>query len=128
MGVYDPSLCEKLACVLQILGAKRAMVVNGEGMDEITNTGETRVSELKDGSVKSYTLRPEDLGYPQARSSDIAGGMPDENAKRLVEVLKGETPPARDIIVINSGAAVYVSGQASTLEKGASMAEDAIDS
>ena len=128
MGVYDPSLCEKLACVLQILGAKRAMVVNGEGMDEITNTGETRVSELKDGSVKSYTLRPEDLGYPQAESADIAGGMPDENAKRLVEVLKGETSAARDIIVINSGAAVYVSGLVSTMKKGASMAEDAIDS
>ena len=128
MGVYDPSLCEKLAHVLQILGAKRAMVVNGEGMDEITNTGQTRVSELKDGSVKSYTLRPEDLGYPQAESADIAGGMPDENAKRLVEVLKGETSAARDIIVINSGAAVYVSGLVSTMKKGASMAEDAIDS
>lgn len=104
------------------------MVVNGEGMDEITNTGETRISELNDGSVKSYTLHPEDLGYPQATSSDIAGGMPDENARRLVEVLRGEPSPARDIIVINSGAAVYVSGLASTLRKGASMAEEAIDS
>ncbi len=103
-------------------------MVNGEGMDEITNTGETRVSELKDGSVKNYTLRPEDLGYPQAKSADIAGGMPDENARKLVEVLRGEISPARDIIVINSGAAVYVSGLASTLKKGASMAEEAIDS
>ena len=128
MGVYDPALCEKLARVLHVLGTRRAMVVNGEGMDEITNTGETRISELNDGSVKSYTLHPEDLGYPQATSSDIAGGMPDENARRLVEVLRGEPSPARDIIAINSGAAVYVSGLAPTLRKGASMAEEAIDS
>lgn len=128
MGVYDPALCEKLARVLQILGAKRAMVVNGGGMDEITNTGETRISELKDGSVKSYTICPEDLGYPRAKKCDIAGGMPEENARKLVQVLRGETSSARDIITINSGAAVYVSGLASTLKKGVNMAEKSIDS
>ncbi len=128
MGVYDPNLCEKLAQVLRTLGAERAMVVHGEGMDEITNTGETCIAELRDGIVKSYKLRPEDLGYPLARASDIAGGTPEENAGKLVQVMQGKESPARDIIAMNSGAAVYVSGLASTLKKGAEMAEAAIDS
>ncbi len=128
MGVYDPLLCEKLANVLKILGSDRAMVVHGMGMDEITNTGETAVSELKDGSVKSYRLSPEDFGYRLARPEEIAGGTPEENARKLMNVLKGERSPARDIIAMNSGAAVYVSGLASTLQEGARMAEQALDS
>ncbi|MFB3765522.1 MAG: anthranilate phosphoribosyltransferase [Methanotrichaceae archaeon] len=128
MGVYDPNLCEKLANVLMLLGSERAMVVHGQGMDEITNIGDTVVAELKDGSVKSYRLHPEDLGYPLARAEDIAGGMPFENAQKLVNVMKGKRDPARDIIAINSGATLYVSGKASTLPEGAKMAEDAIDS
>lgn len=128
MGVYDPRLCEKLAQVLRALGTDRAMVVHGCGMDEITNTGETAVSELKEGEVKSYKLHPRDMGYTVARAEDIAGGTPEENARKLVNVLKGELSPARDIIAMNSGAAVYVSGLASTLKDGARMAEAAIDS
>ncbi len=128
MGVYDPILCEKLARVLLILGTERAMVVHGEGMDEITNTGETYVAELRDGVVKSYKLRPEDLGYPLAGAKDIAGGTPEENAGKLVQVMLGKKSPARDIVAMNSGAAIYVSGLASTLKKGAEMAEAAIDS
>ena len=128
MGVYDPQLCEKLAKVFQMLGTQRALVVHGMGLDEITNTGETKVSELKDGAVKSYRLMPQDLGYPLARPQDIAGGEPQENAGKLVAVMKGERSPARDIIAMNGGAAVYVSGRATTLREGAKMAEDAIDS
>jgi len=128
MGVYDPFLCEKLAGVFQMLGAERALVVHGMGMDEITNTGETRISELKDGTVKSYSLMPQDLGYPLARPQDIAGGAPEDNARKLVAVMRGERSPARDIIAMNGGAAVYVSGLAGTLKEGAKMAEDAIDS
>lgn len=128
MGVYDPRLCEKLASVLKVLGSDRALVVHGEGMDEITNTGETLVWELKGGVVKSYRLHPQDLGYPLAAAKDIAGGTPEENASKLVAVLKGERSAARDIIAMNSGAAVYVSGQAETLKDGARMAEQALDS
>jgi anthranilate phosphoribosyltransferase len=128
MGVYDPRLCEKLAQVLNALGTERAMVVHGMGMDEITNTGETAVSELKDGEVRSYSLHPGDFGYPLASARDIAGGTPEENARKLVNVLRGERSPARDIIAMNSGAAVYVSGQASTLQDGTRMAEAALDS
>lgn len=128
MGVYDPKLCEKLACVFQMLGTERALVVHGMGMDEITNTGETLISELKDGAVKSYCIMPQDLGYPLARPQDIAGGTPEDNAAKLMAVMKGEKSPARDIIAMNGGAAIYVSGQASTLKEGAMMAEAAIDS
>jgi anthranilate phosphoribosyltransferase len=128
MGVYDPLLCEKLAQVLKILGTERALVVHGNGMDEIANTGKTLVSELKDGRVKSFSLTPQELGYSLARPQDIAGGAPEENARKLVAVMKGERSSARDIIAMNGGAAVYVSGRASTLKEGAENAEEAIDS
>ena len=128
MGVYDPALCEKLANVLMMLGTDRAMVVNGMGMDEITNTGETIVSELKAGAVRNYRLHPHDFGYPLAKVEEISGGAPEENARKLVNVMKGERSPARDIIAMNSGAAVYVSGRASTLQDGSRMAEAALDS
>jgi len=128
MGVYDPLICEKLARVFQMLGAHRALVVHGMGMDEISNTGETTVSELKDGMVKSYSLMPQNLGYPLARPQDIAGGSPEDNARKLMAVMRGERSPARDIIAMNSGAAIYVSGRAPTLKEGAKIAEEAIDS
>ncbi len=128
MGVYDPKLCEKLAQVLGILGTSRAMVVHGMGMDEITNTGETSVSELKEGTVRNYRLHPEDFGYDLARAEEIAGGAPEENALKLIKVMKGERSRARDIIAMNSGAAVYVAGRASTLKTGSRLAEEALDS
>jgi anthranilate phosphoribosyltransferase len=128
MGVYDPRLCQKMAQVLRALGSERAMVVHGCGMDEITNTGETTISELKDGSVESYMLRPEDLGYPRALPRDVAGGMPQENAGKLVSVLKGARSPIRDIIAINTAAALYVGGKTSDLKEGAAKAEEALDS
>jgi anthranilate phosphoribosyltransferase len=127
MGVYDARLCEKLAHVLMRLGSERAMVVHGCGMDEITNTGETMISELKDGRVSSYSIHPQELGYLQARPEDIAGGTPEENARKLMAVLRGERSFARDIVVLNAGAANYVSGRAADLKKGAAMAEAAID-
>ncbi len=127
MGVYDPRLCEKLAQVLSRLGSERAMVVHGQGMDEIANTGETMVSELNRGSVKSYLLHPGDFGYPLARKEDISGGTPFENASKLVGVMKGERSPARDIIAMNSAAALYVADKATSLQEGAEMAEAALD-
>lgn len=128
IGVYDPLLSLKLASVFQMLGTERAMVVHGSGLDEITNTGETAIAELKDGEIKSYSIMPQDLGYPLAGPGDIAGGTPEDNARKLVAVLKGERSPARDIVAMNAGAAVYVSGQAATLKEGAMVAEEAISS
>ena len=128
MGVYDPALCEKLANVLKILGTDRAMIVHGSGMDEITNTGKTQVSELRDGQVRNYSIKPQDFGYPAAKPEEIAGGAPQENARKLVRVMQGERSRGRDIIAMNSGAAVYVSGRAQTLAEGMMMAEEALDS
>ncbi len=128
MGVYDPRLSLKLASVFQMLGAERAMVVHGCGMDEITNIGETVVAELKDGEINSYSIKPRDLGYPPAGLADISGGTPEENARRLVSVLRGDRSPARDIVAMNAGAAVYISGQADSLKEGAIAAEEAISS
>ena len=127
MGVYDPRLCEKLAQVHEILGTKRALVVHGQGMDEIANTGETTICELKDGKIKRYQIHPRDFGYPLARPEEIAGGTPYENAFKLVQILKGDRSPARDIVAMNSGAAIYVGGRATTLQEGAKMAEEALD-
>ena len=128
MGVYDPALCEKLANVLKILGTDRAMIVHGSGMDEITNTGRTQVSELRYGQVRNYSIQPQDFGYPAAKPEEIAGGAPEENARELVMVMQGERSRRRDIIAMNSGAAVYVSGRAQTLAEGMMMAEEALDS
>jgi anthranilate phosphoribosyltransferase len=127
MGVYDPRLCQKLAQVHEILGTKRALVVHGQGMDEITNTGETTICELQEGRIRNYQIHPRDFGYRLARPEEIAGGTPSENAFKLVRILKGDRSPARDIIAMNSGAAIYVGGRASTLQEGAKMAEDALD-
>jgi len=128
IGVYNPEMCEKFANVLRILGSERAMVVHGQGLDEIANTGETFVSELRDGSIRSYRLHPEDLGYQLARLEDIVGGTPYENAFKLVSIMKGERSPARDIVTMNAGAALYVARKARDLVEGAELSEEALDS
>lgn len=128
IGVFDEALCEPMAKVLGILGTERALVVHGSGMDEISNTGSTRVTELDRGEIRTYTLEPEKMGVGKASISDIAGGSPEENAQYIVNVLKGEKGPKRDIVVINSGAALLVSGKADSLEAGIAMANETIDS
>jgi anthranilate phosphoribosyltransferase len=128
IGVFDGSLCEPIANVLNILGTKKAMVVHGSGMDEISNIGETLVVELNDGKITKYTLTPEKLGMKRAASGDIAGGTPEQNARDIVEVLKGKKGVKRDIIVINAGAAIFVGGKVSTIADGIVLANRSIDS
>jgi len=128
LGVFDTSLCETMASVLSILGTERALVVHGSGMDEITNTGETQIVELNHGGITKYTVTPEKLGIKRASASDIAGSTPEENARDIVEVLKGKKGAKRDIIAINAGAALLVGGKAETLASGIKMAGEAIDS
>ncbi|MCZ7394137.1 MAG: anthranilate phosphoribosyltransferase [Candidatus Methanoperedens sp.] len=128
IGVFDSSLCETMANVLNILGTKRAFVVHGSGMDEISNTGETQIVELNNSRITKYTVTPEKLGVKRASISDIAGGTPEENASDIVEVLKGKMGAKRDIIVINAGAALLVSGKADTLASGIKAAAHSIDS
>src|SRR3989304_4422682 len=128
IGVFDSSLCAPMANVLNILGTKRALVVHGSGMDEISNAGETNVSELNNGKITKYTLTPEKLGIRRSLISEIAGGTPEENARDIVDVLKGKMGAKRDIITINAGAALLVSGKADTLASGIKMANSSIDS
>ncbi|TRZ88637.1 MAG: anthranilate phosphoribosyltransferase [Methanosarcinales archaeon] len=127
MGVFDGSMCETMANVLKILGTKRALVVHGSGMDEISNIGETQIVELNNGKITKYTVTPEKLGIKHASVNDILGGAPEDNARDIVEVFKGKKGAKRDIIVINAGAALLVGGKADSLSTGIKMAAQTID-
>ncbi len=128
MGVYAPGLVGTLAEVLALLGLERAMVVHGSGIDEFTTTGTTLVAELEDGRIRKSVIDCEDFGIPRADAAAIRGGDARENARILREVLAGAPGPARDIVLLNAGAAVYLGGRASDLADGIARATDAIDS
>ncbi len=128
VGVFDRKLCEPFARVMQKLGVERAMAVHGDGMDEISNVSETYVSELRDGKVSSYTITPEELGIERATVADITGGTPQENARDIVSILKGVKGPKRDLIVINSAAALYVAGKGGSIREAIPLVEEIIDS
>jgi anthranilate phosphoribosyltransferase len=128
MGVYAESLVEPIGHVLRDLGAEHAMVVHGDGLDEITTTGRTRVAEVRGGEVRIYDLEPERFGLRRARLEDLAGGLPDENAAAVRRVFGGETGPLADVTALNAGAALYVGGGAATLEEGVERARQAIAS
>lgn len=128
IGVFDNSLCEPMANVLNLLGTRRALVVHGSGMDEISTTDETYIVELKDGKLTKYSLTPEILGVKRASSRDIAGGTPEENARDIVEILKCKTGAKRDIIAVNAGAALFISGKSQNLADGIHLANQTIDS
>ncbi len=128
IGVFDGSMCEPMVNVLKILGTKKALVVHGSGMDEISNIGETQIVELNNGKITKYTVTPESLGVKHASLNEILGGAPEQNAKDIVDVLKGKKGAKRDIIVINAGAALFVGGRADSLAAGIKMADQTIDS
>jgi anthranilate phosphoribosyltransferase len=129
VGVFTSRLTEPLASVLGNLGAVDAMVVHGEdGLDEITITDGTRISRYQDGNIETYYIIPEDYGIQRADKKDLLGGNKEENAKITLAVLDGEFGPKRDIVVLNSAAAILVSGRAENLSTAKDMAEEAIDS
>lgn len=129
MGIYDGTLIESVGQVLRDLGLNRAMVVHGDdGLDEITTTTTTTVCELNNGVLTKYTLDIEKLGFKKAKIEDIAGGTPKENAKIIIDILKGVKGPKRDIVVINSGAALYTAEIVDSLEEGIIKAKTLIDS
>ncbi|MGB9927919.1 MAG: anthranilate phosphoribosyltransferase [Methanosarcina sp.] len=128
IGVFDKRLCEPIAFALAELGTEHALIVHGDGMDEISNTGETYIAELKNGKVTMYTLTPEALGITRANPEDIRGGSPKENANKLLSIFKGQKGPKRDLVVINAAAAIYVSGIVGSIKQAVPIAEDAIDS
>jgi anthranilate phosphoribosyltransferase len=130
MGVFSRDLTQPLAEVLGRLGTKRALVVHGEGnLDELTVTGATRVSELHNGSVVTYSITPEDVGLTRATLDQLKGGeTADESAAQLQAILKGEKGPKRDMVLLNSGAALMAAGQCDSLKAGVERAAEVIDS
>ncbi|MFN7618684.1 MAG: anthranilate phosphoribosyltransferase [bacterium] len=127
MGVYDPRLLEPLAEVLGRLGATRAWTVHGQGLDELTTTGETEVAEWKDGTVRRFTVTPEDAGLPRASLDALRGGDAEENAMALRALLDGDAGAYRDIVLLNAAAALVVADRAADLAEGAALAAAVID-
>jgi len=127
LGVYAAPLVPVLADVLLRLGAERAWVVHGVGMDEIALCGETRVAELRDGRIREFSVAPEDAGLPRAPVEALKAADAAESAARIREVLDGKPGPARDVVLLNAGAALIVAGKADDLRRGAALAAAAID-
>jgi len=128
VGVSGPEHTELLARALGCLGSDRAWVVHGaHGLDELSTTGHTKISEWRDGAVKTFYVHPGDVNLPTARISDLKGGSAEENAVLIERLLAGEVGPRRDITLLNAGAALLVSGAVSSLADGVRQAADAID-
>ena len=129
LGVFDAKWVQPLAEVLGDLGCSHALVVHGvDGLDEITLTGDSHIAELKNGKVKTYKLDPDELGLEICFSDELKGGTPEENAKMIEGILNGEKGPKRDIVLLNSAAAIYVGGKAKSLELAVQCAVESIDS
>jgi anthranilate phosphoribosyltransferase len=128
VGVYALDMVEKLAEALSMLGLHRALVVHGlDGLDEITITGSTRVAEARDGTVRTYEVDPEEFGIKRATLADISGGDAAENAAIVREVLSGKKSPRRDVVLLNSAAALVAAGRVDHLADGISIAVQSID-
>ena len=128
IGVYAASLTEPLARVLAELGTIRAFVVHGaDNLDEISNTGESRVSEVREGMVQTFTVRPEDFGMARASIADLRGGDREQNAQIIRALLDGEPGPRRDIVLMNAAAALVAGARARDLKEGVELAARSID-
>lgn len=129
LGVFKPELTEMFAQVLGKLGTKRALVVHGhDGLDEISICNSTRVSELKDGLVKTYDITPETWFGDVADAKDLAGGDAKTNAAIMLDVLGGKKGACRNVVLMNAGAALFAAGKASDIAGGIKLAEQSIDS
>lgn len=127
-GVFAPEWTRPMAQTLGELGSEAAWIVHGQGLDELTLAGENQVTALRDGSVTTFTVSPEDAGLPRAPIQAIAGGDPAFNAASLTALLEGAPGPYRDMVVLNAAAALVVAGQAGDLREGAGIAGASIAS
>lgn len=129
MGVFAAHLTETIATVLQNLGSKKAYIVHGiDGLDEITICAGTKVSELSDGSIKTYTIQPEEYGFERVPSSALKGGNPTVNAHIIQDILEGKTGAHRNIVLLNAGFALSAAGIAENPTNGVALAKKSIDS
>jgi anthranilate phosphoribosyltransferase len=128
MGVFSPALTVKLAQVLQQLGSEHVLVVCGaDGMDEISFTGDSHIAELKNGQVTEYTINPSQFGMPTHQLASIQIDNAEQSKAMILAVLNGEVGAARDIVLLNAGAAIYVAGLADSLAAGINKAAEVID-
>src|SRR6266852_4955775 len=119
VGVPRPEFTELLARSLMLLGTKRAWVVHGaDGIDELTTTGYTKISECRDGAVNTFYLHPADVGLPKAPAGSLQGGDAHENARIIEAILGGARGPARDVVLLNAGASLFVAGAAASVDEG----------
>ncbi|SHJ54593.1 anthranilate synthase/phosphoribosyltransferase [Hathewaya proteolytica DSM 3090] len=129
MGIYDGRATEIIAKVLSGLGRERTMVVHGDdGLDEISLSAGTKITELRDGKIRTYHIEPEDFGFQKVAIEEVAGGSAEDNSKIILDILKGEKGAKRDIVVLNAAAALYVGKKVGDLKEGVQMAEELIDS
>jgi anthranilate phosphoribosyltransferase len=128
VGVPRPELTELMARALMLLGSERAWVVHGaDGIDEISTTGYTKISECKDGAVNTFYLHPTDVGLPKATAASLKGGNAHENAAIIGRILAGERGPARDVVLLNTGASLFIAGESKSVEDGILRASLAVD-
>ncbi|MDO8296000.1 MAG: anthranilate phosphoribosyltransferase [Caulobacter sp.] len=127
VGVSAPRLVEPIAQALGALGAVRAWSVHGQGMDELTTTGETEVAEWRDGGVRRFQITPEAVGLPRGSLANLTGGDPAFNAAALRDLLNGKTGAYRDIVLLNTAAAFLVADRVETLREGVELAGAVID-
>jgi anthranilate phosphoribosyltransferase len=129
MGVFSPNLTETMATVLNNMGTLRAYVVHGmDPLDEISISSPTKISEINNGTVTTYTVQPEDFGISRSPIAAIRGDNPIVNAQIIRDVLKGNRGPCRDVVIINSAFALAASGVAATPHEGMKIAAESIDS
>lgn len=129
IGVYSPLLLEKFAEVLKNRGSQEAMIVRGEdGLDELSLCAPTQIVHLENGQIREYCIHPEDFGLKRVASQELKGGDAQENARILVEILRGQKGPKRDVVLLNAAAALVVGGKALDFQEGIERAVDAIDS
>ncbi|ANK58810.1 MULTISPECIES: anthranilate phosphoribosyltransferase [Loigolactobacillus] len=129
LGVYDQSLLEPMAHVLQQLGVKNAMVVHGaDGLDEVSLTGPTQVCELQQGEFSSYAITPEQFGLKRCQPADLVGGTPADNAQITRDILAGKKGPQRDVVLMNAGCALHIAHPELTLQQAIDLAAKTIDS
>lgn len=128
LGVFDEKLTEPMAQVLRNLGVERALVVHGmDGLDELTVTDQTKITELYQGEMQTYYISPEEFGISRCSLRDIMGGDAFENADIIRQLLRGKKGPKREILLLNSGAALYVAGKVKTIAQGIERAAELID-
>ncbi len=128
LGVPEKGLTEKMAAVLKMLGCQHALVVHGEdGLDEITVTGKTFISEMKKGVVRNYEVTPEEMGLSRARPDSLKGGIAKDNADLLRAILSGKKGAQRDIVLMNAAAALTAGDKVATIGQGIALANNAID-